>query len=292
MKVGIIGGGAIGLLVASHLAVRHDVSLYVRRKEQMNSVRTNSIWRSQGDLFAHAGKMNIHLEKNLQKEDLYIICVKQHHLEELLPVLQKLETGTNLLFLQNGMGHLILLDRLQTPTYVGVVSHGAKRVSDWEVHHLGLGSIQIATYGKKAKNARQLATMLHQADFPFHYTANWDPLLKHKLLVNAVINPLTAIFDVPNGDILTHPEMTALAKRLCNEAADVLKISTQEAWRNICDIAYSTRENTSSMRADIHLGRPTEIDAITGYLLREAKKPLPFSNYVYDTIKELQKRSK
>lgn len=292
MRIGVIGGGAIGLLVANQLAAHHEVTLYVRRQEQLNHVRIHSILLYEKDLFSHARQVDVRLDTNVRKEHVYIVCVKQHHLEALFPVLQKLDDTSHLLFLQNGMGHLAIMDKLTAPTYVGIVSHGAKRESDWQVNHLGKGAIQVAGYGKEAKNAGEIAALLHQSEFPVQSVADWEPLLKHKLIVNAVINPLTAIFNVANGEILAQAGLATLAKRLCAETADVLDISFDEAWQHVHDTAIATKENTSSMRADIQEGRQTEIDAITGYILQQAEETLPFSDYVYEVIIDLQKRSR
>ena len=96
-----------------------------------------------------------------------------------------------------------------------------------------------------------------------------------KLVVNAALNPLTAIHDVPNGALLEradlHAEMTALI-----DEADAVLARLDATWPAhshdaVAAVVRATAANTSSMRADVRAGAITEIDAINGWLLRQAE---------------------
>lgn len=103
-----------------------------------------------------------------------------------------------------------------------------------------------------------------------------------KLVANAVINPLTALYDVPNGRLLDDPVLSDRAAELCAEA-DTLLARLDPDWpgdsqATVEMIAKATAGNTSSMRADLQRGALTEIDAINGWLLAQAAVvglPLP-----------------
>src|SRR5699024_10863444 len=81
----------------------------------------------------------------LQSEDCLINCVKQPHLKDTLPFYQKINQSTPLIFIQNGMAHLKEIKEFSQPTYVGVIEHGASRINDFTVDHLGEGKIVIAS---------------------------------------------------------------------------------------------------------------------------------------------------
>ena len=107
---------------------------------------------------------------------------------------------------------------------------------------------------------------------------HWPDDFRHrqwrKLVGNAVINPLTGLHDVANGHIFEDPALAAEAKQLAREADRVLT-ALDPTWPGdslpgVRALADATAGNTSSMRADMQAGAVTEIDAINGWLLRQA----------------------
>ena len=107
---------------------------------------------------------------------------------------------------------------------------------------------------------------------------HWPDDFRHrqwrKLVGNAVINPLTGLHDVANGHIFQDPALAAEAEQLAREADRVLT-ALDPTWPGdslpgVRALADATAGNTSSMRADMQAGAVTEIDAINGWLLRQA----------------------
>ena len=107
---------------------------------------------------------------------------------------------------------------------------------------------------------------------------HWPDDFRHrqwrKLVGNAVINPLTGLHDVANGHIFEDPALAAEAEQLAREADRVLT-ALDPTWPGdslpgVRALADATAGNTSSMRADMQAGAVTEIDAINGWLLRQA----------------------
>lgn len=289
MKIGIIGGGSIGLLISSYFSEFHDVTVYVHRKTQKKLIKEKGITR-----FHHSKKdknlsVNAELYTNIKVEDCYFVCVKQHQMERLFPYLRKIKQP--IIFLQNGMGHLKFIQQLESNSFVGVVEHGAKRIDDTCIDHLGNGTIKIAPFNGSKAQLISIIQTLHQQHFPIQLEADYELLLKNKLVINAVINPLTAIFNVSNGKIITNKYIQFLARQLCHEAAKVLQLDEESAWERVVQTAQVTSTNTSSMRADILNNRKTEIEAISGYLL-EQKKNLPYTSFVYHSVLALEKEGK
>lgn len=113
-----------------------------------------------------------------------------------------------------------------------------------------------------------------------------------KLAVNSVINPLTTIFDCLNGQLFNRPTIHQLIQRLIVEISPILLrllfsdvdtsstnnstapllFSPQALESTIADVAAKTAMNSSSMRADMHLGKKTEIDYINGYVVARASE--------------------
>lgn len=282
VKIGIIGGGSIGLLLSSFLSKYHEVHLYVRRQEQKHKINHEGILLNQNQMIS---SVKAFLLEEMMEEDLLIVCVKSNQLKDVLPQLKQKNEHTPLLFLQNGMGHIHLLDEWGTQVFLGVVEHGALRQKENHVIHTGLGAIKIAAYPKENQLLYQLVNSLHQSDFPVYANIDWKELLQSKLIINAVINPLTAIFEVKNGELLTNDYLRKMAYTLCVESTKLLKMNKEEQWKRIQKIAYATADNTSSMLVDIQSNRSTEIESITGYLLTIEAMEKPLTQFVYHAVK-------
>lgn len=288
MKIGVIGGGAIGLLISSYLSKQHEVTIYVRRRSQYEKINKSGVNLFDcNELLLNANLKVAFLEKNI-KQDLLLVTVKQHHVNDVIDTIPP-EIPT--VFLQNGMGHVELLQKRYN-SYVGIVEHGAYRKYDDTVLHLGKGKITIISVTGSNNIVEYLVSELHHNLFPFYKKENWELSLKEKLIVNAVINPLTALFDVPNEAIIVNSKIKRLAKQLHSEAAKTLNLDENYYWTKVKQVAKNTGKNTSSMRSDIKYGRKTELDAITGYILKQSKGSLPYHQFIYDAILAIEERNK
>ena len=108
-------------------------------------------------------------------------------------------------------------------------------------------------------------------------------------MINAIINPLTALSGETNGSLLTR---RAEIEALCHELQPLLLREgfawSEEQWQaRILEVVEATASNYSSMQQDLAAQRPTEIDYITGYILRQAQPlglSLPRHQQLYDAI--------
>jgi len=98
-----------------------------------------------------------------------------------------------------------------------------------------------------------------------------------KAIVNAAANPVTAIARCKNGELLKDENLSLLWRDLCLEAVAVargcgLDIEPEEALDRTEEILRRTAANKSSMFQDVERGKRTEIEEITGELVRSAKE--------------------
>lgn len=289
MNIGVIGGGSIGLLASGYLSRTHSVTLYVKREEQKKKFDTHQLQIINSSESYNNLTINVQQISDLNDEACFLICVKQGNLNEIIPFLENIPSHTPLLFLQNGMGHIHKIEKLPHPIYLGSVDHGARRVNDYQVEHLGKGKIRLASFSGNKEELINIINALNSNLFPIEMVDNWKILLVNKLIINAVINPLTALFDVPNRSIVENEYIHYLAKNLCKEAASVLGLNEEAAWQRIQEVAINTGLNTSSMRADIKQYRQTEIEAITGYILENSDTDLPYTSFIYHSILAIQR---
>lgn len=289
MKIGIIGGGSIGLLFSCYLSKHHEVTVYCRtdsQVEQINRHGVNLIKKNEQQNFPIQASVSTALEP----ADLYIICVKQYHLNNVIPVLQQTDKNAILLFLQNGIGHLPELKKLAHECIlVGVVEHGAMKEGNTTVRHTGQGLTRISEYKAIENNVHTVREILSMEEFPFVIEADYMKMLENKLLANAVINPLTAILNIKNGELLFNPFFNQLFQKFFQEVANVLQIVDQQsALQYLETICKNTAENESSMLRDIKLNNRIEIDGIITPLINKAEEKniqIPLLYAAYETLR-------
>ena len=287
MKIGVVGGGSIGLLIGAYLSENHDVTIFTRSSEQASIINDDGVIlaKDNGRIRANCSAKPIG-QLDFHPQDLLIITVKQYHLQDVIPNLPIVHT--NLLFLQNGMGHLSFCRQLSDnhDVFVGIVEHGALRTDLNQVVHTGKGAIKIApfTHGKK-----EISGLTGTVNFPIRYEEEYESMLLKKLCVNAMINPLTAVLRVKNGELLANSHYHQVFMQQFQELAAILELTDVNGMRkHIEEVCQRTKNNISSMRKDVEEGKPTEVDAILGYILgiaNERHTPAPLIASMYSMIK-------
>lgn len=300
MKIGIIGGGAIGLLCAHFLKKNHDLTVYVSSIEQKDSLNNFGL--------TYIHKNNTETE-DIQacifqdwkgEEELTILAVKQYHLEEVYNKMilhPHMENG--LLFLQNGMSHLKVIEKLPNKNILlGIVDHGAVRLNSHSVQHTGIGTIKLgALFHNMDKWIDQL-----QNDNPVAFNVkkeqNIFSAMNKKLVVNSIVNPLTSILQIQNGKLIDNNYYYRFTSLYMKEITDILQLSQEEHdsyLSYLLEVIEKTAENKSSMRKDIEENKQTEIDSILGYLLEEANNKnisAPITLSIYLMIKGMEREGR
>lgn len=287
MNIGIVGGGAIGLLIASKLSEQgHQVNIYVRNKMQKQLINEYNV------LSLPSQKMygvKAELIEEIKPDELMFICVKQYDLNNVFDYLKGLPS--TLVFLQNGMGHIDLIKaaNLHHTIFIGTCEHAARKKDERTVEHTGKGKINLAFYQGDNQLLSKYYDDISDVDFPIKIESDWEKLLLDKLLINSVINPITAVNRVKNGALITAPDLNQVAKNLTFEVALALSLDPVQQWERVQSIATLTGDNDSSMKVDLDKGRKTEVDGILGYVQRHAIASTPIVDYYVKAIKKMEK---
>ena len=240
-----------------------------------------------------------------------IVSVKGHTtVAALSNIAHRLTSESTILFLQNGMGIIdevndkIFTSKTSRPNYIlGIVTHGLRLVAPFATSHHGVGTIAIGVISDRSimpsSSAQQdgrkllpssrylLRTLTRTPDLAAMGLAPLDllQLQFEKLAVNAVINPLTVMFDCKNGELLSNFAITRVMRLLLSEITVVIRsvpelrhvpnlnsrFSPAKLESQIVNIARKTSSYESSMLQDFKSGNETEIDYINGYLVRRGE---------------------
>lgn len=198
------------------------------------------------------------------------------------------------LTLQNGLGNRDTLAQVLGAQRValGITTIGANLVAPGHVRLAGDGVITLGAHARLSP----LADLLRSAGFVVENDPDPSALLWGKLVINAAINPLTALLDIPNGELLKRPSARALMATVARETASVavaqgVRLPYPDPVVATETIARRTASNRSSMLQDVSRGAPTEIDAICGAIVQAGERtgvPTPINRTFWQLIKALK----
>jgi 2-dehydropantoate 2-reductase len=202
------------------------------------------------------------------------------------------------LTLQNGMGNREALAKALGASRVslGVTTTGANLLGPGRVRPAGEGVISLSAH----PGISRLAGRLRAAGFVIENEPDPTALLWGKLVINAAINPITALLRVTNGELLNRPSARQLLQAIVREAAGVavaqgIRLPYPDPVIAAETIARRTAQNRSSMLQDVLRGAPTEIDAICGAIVQAGEKtgvPTPTLRAIWQLIKALRPEEK
>ncbi|WP_039986236.1 2-dehydropantoate 2-reductase [Vibrio owensii] len=290
MNILILGPGAVGSLWATKFKLAgHNVSLWGRS--------SNSEQLLQLDDNPTISFSNQHIP-SVQNADLIVVTVKAWQVESAIePLLPYISTDTIIMLMHNGMGTAQLIEAklADNPLIVATTTHGAYKPNKEQVLHTGQGNTQLGGFNAKGAQCDFLAEVMNHALPEVNWNPNINAALWTKLAINCAINPLTAIQQCKNGE-LAAPEFATELANITRELVEVMnkegiKVDFDSLHTTIMQVVNATAANYSSMRQDVYHQRRTEIDFITGYLLKAAKKhhiSTPENAKLYQRIKQIE----
>ncbi|KAJ5937379.1 hypothetical protein N7454_004679 [Penicillium verhagenii] len=282
-------------------------------------VLSDGIWH---EVLAGEGKEKEEHPENLldQPEDIST-DVNNEHIECLIvaskasiartaikAVRHRLTKDSSIVLVQNGMGVVDQLNQLfpnpeDRPNYVqGVISHGLTRLETFHIAHRGVGTMVFAPvitektppilaeedthWAPTTKYILRLLTLTPSLVATAETPAALLQYQLEKLAVNCLINPLTALNDCTNGELLYVYDFTRIMRLLLFEISTVIyalpelqgvpgveeRFSPERLRKFAVNVASSTSQNTSSMLQDVRAGTETEIDFMNGWIVRRGEE--------------------
>ncbi len=291
VHITILGPGAVGALWATKLKQEgHSVAVWSRYGESSMEISL--------DDGAPLSFVNNKSEE-LTNCDLLLVTVKAWQVKDALAkVLPKLNQDTILVFMHNGMGAVddISAQIADHPVLLATTTHGAFKPNNNSVHHTGQGFTQIGAFNQKGEQCSFAVDVFNHALPKVEWVENIKTALWNKLAINCAINPLTAIEQCKNGE-LDNARFESTISEVLQEIHQVLNaekvaLSLPELSDKVYQVIRATAQNYSSMRQDVANERRTEIDFITGHLIRTAEMhsiAVPNNLALYEQIKRLEK---
>ena len=292
-KIGIVGKGAIGSLLSFKCAtLKLNYQLLLRTKQDF-CFQVQDITGKQHKITPAVS--DIHHPKSF---DVLILPVKAY---QVMPILLQMKPFIQshhvLVLLHNGMGTIEQVRAMfpNNSLVAATTSYGAFKPSDQRITETGLGETHFGWIKKPNTSLQNSITPILSSLLP---PSTWHKditlALWKKLAINGVINPLTAIHNIKNGQLSDIEYQKDIAE-ICAEIAQVMSkagypVTTLELINNVLYVINATANNYSSMHQDIAFMRKTEIEYINGYVLKMATKlniKTPINHFLVEQIRRL-----
>jgi 2-dehydropantoate 2-reductase len=203
------------------------------------------------------------------------------------------------LTLQNGIGNVeaLVAELGRERVIAGVSMNSAANPAAGRSAYTNVGMTSIGELdGRDSARVKEVAAMLNKAEIPTEVIPDPMNWIWGKFVLNCGVNALAAITGLRSGEMYRTPEVSALQDRVIDEIMAVverkkLNLPEKDPRKKIkdhCRIRY----NQPSMMQHIEQGRRTEIDALNGALVREAKAlgiATPYNEAVVAVVKGLEK---
>lgn len=304
-RVCVVGAGAIGSLFAGHLGTLVEVNVLTRREDNATSLNKEGLRIS--------GKSDLHVKvtastdpQELGDADLVIIATKATAVEETAKRLQGHFPGATVLMIQNGLGCEEVVSRYgDWPIISSVTFMSGVRHSDTHVEYeldtatwMGPWAGADATYD----DAKLLAALVNKSGLIAEAYADLLPHQWSKLIFNSAINSISAITDLPHVKAFAKQDAIEDLGHLVHDMIAEAKIIAEARGVTLADDPWEMNiqavgqgktggddyAHIPSMLNDTRNERLTEIDWITGAIVREAAKegiPAPYHETLYRLVK-------
>ncbi len=228
MSIVVVGGGAIGLLVASRLAQSAQHVALLARPATIESLQTHALQvRQRNESWSvslpHVAPEPHALPADYLKPDLAILCIKGYSIDATLPTLEALRPW-QLLTLQNGIGHEETLAATfgADKILAGTITSSVQFTEPHSIQVTRTGGIGLAPM-QDTPGLRVWGAVFSRAGFKVREYADYRAMKWSKLLLNIMGNAIPAILDMSVKSVYADASLLDLERQAWLEALTVMQ---------------------------------------------------------------------
>ena len=273
MKIAVMGAGAVGCFYGGMLArAGHEVVL-IGRPSHVESIQKQGLLLETLAFTERVAASAGSDPAQVHDAALVLCCVKSNDTAAAATAMAPFLSGDAVvLSLQNGVDNAQQLSTLLgREVFPAVVYVAAEMAGAGHVRHHGRGELLIGP----SPHAERLVTLFATAGVSVQISDNVSGALWTKLIINCVINALSAITRLPYGPLAKIPGMEAVMRDVLAECQAVAKADgidlPDSLWASIEGIMRSMPTQRSSTAQDVERGKRSEIDHLNGYMVERGR---------------------
>jgi 2-dehydropantoate 2-reductase len=297
LNIAIFGVGAMGTLFGSQLSSVANVILFGNWPQQVETLQQNGLIVTHPDGSQSQYPLNVTNNLNdMPCADVVLILVKSHQTARAArQAANILQPDGIAITIQNGLGNLEKLAETvgAERATLGITAQGATIMAPGHLRHAGEGPTHLAALPGREERMMVLVELFNIAGLKTTLVDNADSLVWGKLAINAGINPLTALFEVPNGRLAEDERYQGAMVTAANEVAAVAAAQgiqlPFDVSEQVVEVAQATAQNRSSMLQDMSRGASTEIEAISGAVVHAGQQfgvPTPVNKILLKAVRD------
>lgn len=302
MRIAVIGAGAMGSIYGGHLSLHHEVFLIDTNQAVVDQINKDGLKLQENgeDIIYHPTALTS--TEGQEPMDLVILFVKALFSKTALTNNQGIiGPNTYLMTLQNGSGHEELLGEFvpQNHIIIGTTEDNGAVLSPGYVRRGGTGKTNIGMLVEDVEGfLPKLKEVLDSCGFMGYVHENIQQLIWNKLFTNVSLSAVTGVLQVPMGFIADNIHAWTITKRLIHEAVEVahglgLEADEAEITEKVRLTSVNSPEGITSICADLKNGRKTEVNTISGSVVRASKKcgvPAPTHELIVELVHAMEER--
>jgi 2-dehydropantoate 2-reductase len=296
-RVCVIGAGSIGSLFAGHLAQVADVSVLTRREDHAEALNREGL-RVTGRSDLHARVTASADPDAIEPFDLGIVATKANGLESAATALEGRFPDALVMTTLNGLGaEEVVRGHGEWPIVSAVTFMSGTKHSDTEVEYVLDTPTWMGPYeDTPLERVEEVGDLVRQSGLEAEVFPDLRPAQWSKLIFNATVNSVAALTGLRHdhhfADEAEPSDLGHLVRDLVDEGKAVAAAAGVDLYEDPWEMnVHATRRGSAhypSMLEDVEAHRATEIDLITGSLVREAERhgvPVPLHTALYRLVK-------
>ena len=300
MRIAVIGGGAMGSIYGGRLSLKNEVYLVDTSKAVIDAINQNGLILEENGQDNKYSPQALTSTEGLKPVDLIILFVKALYSRSALEANKKIiADNTYVMTLQNGSGHEDILSEFVSKEriIIGTTEDNGAVLSPGHVRHGGKGNTNVGMLvNDNEKFLLKLKEAFDSCGFNVKIHENIQQLIWNKLFVNVAFSAVTGILKSEMGFIASCDYAMNLSKSLLHEAVTVahalgLEADEEKLLAEIKSVSENSPNGVTSICADLRAGRKTEVDTISGSVIRAAKRckiDVPCHEFIVNMIHAME----
>jgi 2-dehydropantoate 2-reductase len=300
--IAVVGAGAVGGYFGGLFARAGALTVFIGRKHFTDAVNSKGLVldKSEGqDRIRARATTDISAVRDCS---LILFCVKANDTAATAAqIAQFVRPDATVVCLQNGVDNADQVRAAANVVAVPAVVYVAVSVPEsGRVKHLARGDLII---GPPSERTTYLADLFVRAGIPCRISDNIEGELWLKLLCNCALNAISALGQARYGQIAQNADAKRLMEQIVDEVLAVARaarvvlpdvVDRDSGMAAAMEIATQMADAFSSTAQDLNRGRPTEIDALNGYIARKGAElgvAVPMNRALFTLVKLAEQKA-